>query len=404
MNNNYKVVYSGSLKGGTDVEQFIQSFMQVSKASEEQARKLVSVGRTVTLKENLDQATAEKYRQTLDRLGMQVHVETEAVTAPSYNLTSAPEMPHEQAAQQAEPANNAARCPKCGSDRVKDDDCLACGIIISRYRERQARITTETATTIDNPYAAPQSDVTIHSDDPSVMNGPHSVPAGNGWQWIAGGWRYFSRNPFAWIGAIVVWMILMIVSSLIPFLGSIALYLLMPVFAAGFVLGADEQRTGGNFEVGHLFAGFSNNTGRLVVVGLLYLLGMMAILLISMMIFGGALFASKDSLQSTAANPLTMFTTFGLPLLVMLALYMLLAMAYWFAPALVALEGVSPFNAMKMSFTASLKNVLPFLVYGLCALVLLIVAIIPVGLGLFIMAPVMTAALYVSYRDIFYEA
>jgi uncharacterized membrane protein len=156
--------------------------------------------------------------------------------------------------------------------------------------------------------------------------------------------------------------------------------------------------------VGHLFAGFSNNTGRLVVVGLLYLLGMMAILLISMMIFGGALFASKDSLQSAAANPLTMFTTFGLPLLVMLALYMLLAMAYWFAPALVALEGVSPFNAMKMSFTASLKNVLPFLVYGLCALVLLIVAIIPVGLGLFIMAPVMTAALYVSYRDIFYEA
>jgi uncharacterized membrane protein len=403
MNNNYKVVYSGSLKGGTDVEQFIQNFMQLSKTSEEQARRLVSVGRTVTLKKNLDQVTAEKYRQTLDRLGMLVHVESVAVAAPD-NLTFAGETPHEQAAPQADSANSAARCPKCGSDRVKDDDCQACGIIISRFRERQARIATETIPTIDNPYAAPQSDVTVRNEDPSVMNGPHSVPAGNGWHWIAGGWGHFSRNPFAWIGAIVVWVILLIVCSLIPFLGSLALYLLMPVFAAGFVLGADEQRKGGNFEVGHLFAGFSNNTGGLVVVGLLYMLGVIAILFISMMIFGGALFASKESLQSAAANPLAMVATFGIPLMVMLALYMLLAMAYWFAPALVALEGVTPFTAMKMSFTASLKNVLPFLVYGLCALVLLIVAIIPVGLGLFIMVPVMTAALYVSYRDIFYAA
>lgn len=404
MNNNYKVVYSGSLKGGTDVEQFIQDFMQLSKTSEEQARRLVSVGRTVTLKDNLDQATAEKYRQTLDRLGMQVHVESVAVMEPTDNLTSTGETPHEQAAPHADAANNTVRCPKCGSDRVKDDDCPACGIIISRYRERQARIATETTPTIDNPYAAPQSDVTVRSDDPSVMKGPHSVPAGNGWQWIAGGWGHFSRNPFAWIGAIVVWVILLIVCSLIPFLGSLVLYLLMPVFAAGFLLGADEQRKGGNFEVGHLFAGFSNNTGGLVVVGLLYMLGIIAILFISMLILGGALLAWKESLQSAAINPLATVATFGMPLMVMLALYMLLAMAYWFAPALVALEGVSPFTAMKMSFTASLKNVLPFLVYGLCALVLLIVAIIPVGLGLFIMVPVMTAALYVSYRDIFYAA
>jgi hypothetical protein len=39
-------------------------------------------------------------------------------------------------------------------------------------------------------------------------------------------------------------------------------------------------------------------------------------------------------------------------------------MAYWFAPALVALRNDEPFAAMKTSFSAFLANMIPFLVYG----------------------------------------
>lgn len=267
MNNNYKVVYSGSLKPDTDVEQFVQGFMQTFKTSEAQARKLVTFGRPVTLKENLERAMAEKIRQAMDNLGMQVHLEAMADSAPELNMAATPnspqpEQPHVPAVAHGE------RCPKCGSDRVNGDDCLACGIIISRYRERQAQLTAEAAAHHDNPYAAPQSDVTpVRDVDASVMSGPHAVPAGNGWTWIAGGWGHFKQNPFAWLGAILVWIILMIIGSLIPFVGSIAVNLLAPVFGAGFLLGADEQRRGGNFTVGHLFSGFSNHTGNLVLLG-----------------------------------------------------------------------------------------------------------------------------------------
>ena len=39
-------------------------------------------------------------------------------------------------------------------------------------------------------------------------------------------------------------------------------------------------------------------------------------------------------------------------------------MLIWFAPLLVVFNGLPPLEAMKLSFAACLKNMLPFLVYG----------------------------------------
>jgi uncharacterized membrane protein len=58
-------------------------------------------------------------------------------------------------------------------------------------------------------------------------------------------------------------------------------------------------------------------------------------------------------------------------------------------------------DAMRLSFFACLRNFLPFLVYGVISAALLLLAMIPLGLGLLIMIPTMTASLYVSYKDIF---
>ncbi len=76
-------------------------------------------------------------------------------------------------------------------------------------------------------------------------------------------------------------------------------------------------------------------------------------------------------------------------------------MAIWFAPALVVLRGDEPFAAMKTSFNACLRNVVPFLVYGLVGLLLAILATIPLGLGWFVLAPVYAASIYAGYKDIF---
>ena len=89
------------------------------------------------------------------------------------------------------------------------------------------------------------------------------------------------------------------------------------------------------------------------------------------------------------------------PILIAMLFIVPILMAYWYAPILVGLNNLTATQAMKLSFLACLKNMLPFLLYGLIFMLLLVVAIIPFGLGLLIAVPVMMTSLYASYVDVF---
>jgi len=78
-------------------------------------------------------------------------------------------------------------------------------------------------------------------------------------------------------------------------------------------------------------------------------------------------------------------------------------MATWFAPALALFHEQSATEAMKASFIACLRNVLPFLLYGVILFLLAIAASIPFGLGWLVLGPTMAASLYTGYRDIFFD-
>lgn len=141
------------LKQGTDEEALIQSLMTVFKIPDAQVRKLVTIGRPVTIKGDLNQATAEKYRQLMDKLGMQVHIEAQTPAVPPLAPIAARATPPVTDPQTGK-ADKAQRCPNCGSDRVKEDDCLACGIILSRYLARKTRLAEESE---NNDAAAPDT-------------------------------------------------------------------------------------------------------------------------------------------------------------------------------------------------------------------------------------------------------
>jgi uncharacterized membrane protein len=59
---------------------------------------------------------------------------------------------------------------------------------------------------------------------------------------------------------------------------------------------------------------------------------------------------------------------------------------------------------MQESFTGCLRNIVPFLVYGVVMLGLGIVACIPLMLGWLVLGPVLAASLYTSYKDIYLTA
>jgi uncharacterized membrane protein len=247
----------------------------------------------------------------------------------------------------------------------------------------------------NNPFKAPEARVA----DAGVASGEflpdgQTVAAGNGVDWLSRGWEMFKQAPGVWIGIAVVFMVLMIVLSLIPLI-NFFVNLLVPVFIGGIMLGCKALEDNEELRIGHLFAGFSGYTGSLVLVGLIYLAGIIAVIAVVGILGGvgvGAMMAGGGQISPAA---------FILPALVAAALMVPLAMAVWYAPALVVFHGVGPFDAMKASFFVCIKNFVPFLVYGLVFLVLAILASIPIFLGWLVLIPVMYGSIYASYKDMF---
>lgn len=255
-----------------------------------------------------------------------------------------------------------------------------------------------------NPYAAPKAPV---ADETLVLPGNFTPggrprPAGHGWNWIADGWRMFLKSPGLWIAIIVVMLAISLAANFIPLVGPLALTLLTPVFMAGLMLGCRALDEGEELEFRHLFAGFQTQLGSLITVGAIYLGLIVAIMLVVGVITGASIFAMASG--GGAHNPALMgaaFLTVLLAILVGAALFVPVAMLLWFAPALVALHQIAPVEAMKQSFTGSVRNIVPFLIYSVVLFVLAGIATLPIMLGWLVLGPVMAASIYTSYRDIY---
>jgi uncharacterized membrane protein len=95
--------------------------------------------------------------------------------------------------------------------------------------------------------------------------------------------------------------------------------------------------------------------------------------------------------------------TIVLAMLVMTALLLPFVMAIWFAAPLVVFHERGAVQAMKESFFGCLKNIIPFLLYGLIFFVFMVAATIPLGLGWLVVGPMLAASVYTGYRDIFLQ-
>jgi uncharacterized membrane protein len=225
------------------------------------------------------------------------------------------------------------------------------------------------------------------------------VDAGRGVAWISEGWALFRQAPGIWIAITVIAGVGFIVLSMIPVLGQIASPLLSVLVGGGIMLGCRALERGEPLTIAHLFAGFQSHLNPLLVIGALYLGGMFAIIILASVFTGGAAFALWRGGPDAGAA----VTSILLIVLVVMLLMIPLVMAIWFAPALATLHNVAPVQALQLSFRGCLRNMFPFLVYGVVALVLAIVASIPFALGWLVLLPVLAGSAYASYRDIFLD-
>lgn len=231
----------------------------------------------------------------------------------------------------------------------------------------------------------------------------NSVPFSRGFDWISEGFALFRLNPLIWVVNFVIFLGVLMVLAMIPLLGGIASMLLQPVLIGGMLLGCRALERGEELRVEHLFDGFKQHSNALLMVGLLTGLASIVVGVVVFLIVGGAM--GLSFLGGAADMPVLAIggAMLGalIAALVAMALFVPVTMAVWFAPALVVFNNLPPVDAMKASFAACWANMLPFLLYGLVAFVLMVLAAIPFGLGLLVLGPVLVASVYVGHRDIF---
>ena len=204
---------------------------------------------------------------------------------------------------------------------------------------------------------------------PRLLAEPRKVAWGEGASWIGRAWRMFMLRPWLWIGMVFVMFLIQMALSLIPFV-SIVANLLPLFFVGGFMLSCDALQEGGELEFGYLFSGFKYKFNELAVLTLLYILFVFVAVIVAGILL--AVFAAgmdwnefSAAIRNSGAPDMSFVLLMVLFGLIVLLFVIPLVMMVWFAPALITLHDVPPFEAMKMSFKGCLRNMGAFVVNAL---------------------------------------
>lgn len=244
-----------------------------------------------------------------------------------------------------------------------------------------------------------------------------------GWRWILDGASLFRRNPLALWPVVAGYWLTLGLASAAPGVGLLVAAVLIPPLAVGTMTACRDASAGRPVTLLTLYVVFRPQQGnfrplkQLMTLGVLHFALSLLILAVSAFFDGGALFrvvTGQLSLGEAAALP-------GIQAGANAALLLSapLTMAFWFAPLLVAWHDLPIGKALFFSLVACWRNWKPFLSYGLGLLfgILVVVSLIgqlALGLGmlqatgplltvvfLLILAPILFASFYMTYRDVF---
>ena len=240
-----------------------------------------------------------------------------------------------------------------------------------------------------------------------------TLPARHGVLWLVAGFQLFRRNPPQLTILTFSYLLLVIVINVLPYIGPFLLPLALPALTAMLGNGCHAIEQGRPVTIKVLGDGLEESRLGLLRLGGLHLVGSSVLVLISLML-GLQLTIDPNMDQEQAAELLQ-------KLAVVLAMASPLLMAFWFSPLLTLWQGVPALKSVFFSFVASWRNWRAFAAYSMAvaivglvlpALLLVVFSAISgvlvnvlaflLRMGLiFVLAPVLIASVYLSYRDVF---
>lgn len=218
-----------------------------------------------------------------------------------------------------------------------------------------------------------------------------SVSVNQSVEWLAGGFRTFAKAPGPWLLAALALLIGSWILGKFWLLGGALSTAFGIVFTGAMMRACHSLENGQEFTAGLQQAATSTPLLVLGAIGA----GLSFATALVMGVFG------LGAVGVGMVSPGAVGSMIGIGLLVMLAVVFVLSAALWLAPALVVLKGVNPVDAIRLSLTASVRNIGPYLIFGLLAMIACVLGVLPFGLGLLVVFPMLVCASYLAYKDIF---
>lgn len=181
-----------------------------------------------------------------------------------------------------------------------------------------------------------------------------TVSAATGLQWVRLGVRTFLKQPLAMAGLFFMFMAVVSILAMVPFLGAAISSLLTPAVNLG-LMSATREAEAGRFpmptQLFTAFRGGPDKTRGMMILGGLYGAGLLLILLLA------SLLDSNTELPSTMSADEAMRAALASPGLWVAMLAMLpLQMLFWHAPALMFWHNVPPVKSLFFSLMACWAN------------------------------------------------
>ena len=245
------------------------------------------------------------------------------------------------------------------------------------------------------------------------------LPSVQGFRWVGEGFRIFRAAPLRLLVLNLAFLLAISFAVAIPVVGFAAVWLLIPAFIVGPHAMSRAAAQGAMPDLGMLVSGFRANLAAQLKLGGVYLAAMMAVLVATALAdqghFAQAMIGRERLEFADLQNPAVLQA-----MLIGAGLQTALLTALWYAPLLVAWNGLTVSKAIFFSTAAALINWRALLAYAI-AISLLFVFVLVLALGAAILfsgpgaaqgnaafftsvwaiLPIWFATSYLSYRDVF---
>lgn len=221
-----------------------------------------------------------------------------------------------------------------------------------------------------------------------------TIPAGRSIEWFKQGWAIFSQDMKTWTLMALLFGVVAIVLNLVPFIGALALLIIMPALTGGMLYTAQEAAHGHAIRVDYLWTVLRDAKKRpqFLLLGAIFLAAFFLFALLSAGMISDA--AMKDpyvGMRGIGVGSGVFMLFFGFLSFVLLN----------YSVALMLFENMTALNALQKAAAQGVTYIVPLLVFFILYGIAGAIASIPFGLGLLVLIPVTMGAIYVSYQELF---